>query len=295
MLRNRPNVRDEDGTEIAYDLKDFRIAYNLSKKKIRIRNPSLTFIITFSPTYIDYIRNTQKNEIVKSRIKISVPSVTCIRSAGEFEVVMAQYSECLLLTEAKAPTNEVAAAFDVLAEHEAVSTYPLIDIQSFRELRKIVLFEDIGNEARKAMLYFLANGSVNYLKHLTRIRPRTKRKDPERYERLFAAFERHVTENINSASNMADIADALGVSTGTLNQAIKRMAGMTPHAYLVEKRLGIAKMLLGDGELALAAISAECGFASQSHLSTVFKERVGLTPREYRRRMMPNDITPCGD
>ena len=44
-----------------------------------------------------------------------------------------------------------------------------------------------------------------------------------------------------------------------------------------------AKRLLRDSDLPVAAIAVQTGFSSQSHLASVFKRTVGLTPRQYQR------------
>lgn len=58
--------------------------------------------------------------------------------------------------------------------------------------------------------------------------------------------------------------------------------GLTPHAYITERRLQRARALLRSTDMPVAAIAADCGFAHQSHLGAVLKQRVGLSPLEYR-------------
>jgi AraC family transcriptional regulator len=58
--------------------------------------------------------------------------------------------------------------------------------------------------------------------------------------------------------------------------------GATPHAYITERRVQRARKRLRSGDESLAAIAADCGFAHQSHLGAVLKNRLGLSPRQYR-------------
>lgn len=58
--------------------------------------------------------------------------------------------------------------------------------------------------------------------------------------------------------------------------------GSTPHAYITERRLQRARRLLRASDAPLADVAFACGFAHQSHLGAVLKERLGLSPRQYR-------------
>ncbi len=58
--------------------------------------------------------------------------------------------------------------------------------------------------------------------------------------------------------------------------------GVTPHAYITERRVRRARDLLSASDLTLAAIAADCGFAHQSHLGAAFHARLGLSPGRYR-------------
>jgi AraC-like DNA-binding protein len=56
--------------------------------------------------------------------------------------------------------------------------------------------------------------------------------------------------------------------------------GLPPHAYHLRLRLAAAAELLAQG-LSVSAVTYECGFADQSHLSRKFKEVYGLTPATW--------------
>lgn len=61
-------------------------------------------------------------------------------------------------------------------------------------------------------------------------------------------------------------------------------AGMTPHAWITERRLQRARGMLRGTNAPLAEIAAACGFAHQSHLGTLLKREVAHSPAEYRHR-----------
>lgn len=59
-----------------------------------------------------------------------------------------------------------------------------------------------------------------------------------------------------------------------------RLTGLTPHAYVMQRRLDQARGLIRQGS-ALADAATEAGFADQSHMHRVFVARHGFTPGAY--------------
>ena len=55
---------------------------------------------------------------------------------------------------------------------------------------------------------------------------------------------------------------------------------MTPHAYLVQRRLALARSLLDAGR-PIADAAAAAGFADQAHLTRAFRRSLGYTPAAY--------------
>ena len=58
--------------------------------------------------------------------------------------------------------------------------------------------------------------------------------------------------------------------------------GMTPHAFQVDCRLRKARRMLRSG-IPAAEAAASAGFADQSHMHKILKDRHGLTPRQFVR------------
>jgi len=81
---------------------------------------------------------------------------------------------------------------------------------------------------------------------------------------------------------LEDLALAAGTDRFRLTRAFSAAYGLSPHAYLVQRRLNQARLRLSRGETP-AATAAATGFADQSHLGRWFRRAFGMTPAAYRR------------
>jgi LacI family transcriptional regulator len=81
------------------------------------------------------------------------------------------------------------------------------------------------------------------------------------------------------------IAAHVSVSRRYLEQQFQKAVGRTIHTELLRVRLEHAQRLLGETDWKLQTIAERSGFRQASHLSSVFKEKLGLRPGEYRQRL----------
>ncbi|WP_022667801.1 helix-turn-helix transcriptional regulator [Desulfospira joergensenii] len=60
-----------------------------------------------------------------------------------------------------------------------------------------------------------------------------------------------------------------------------RAYDLTPHAYVLDKRINLARTLLLK-DRSVADTAAECGFFDQSHFIKTFKKFTGINPAQYK-------------
>ncbi|WP_129647442.1 helix-turn-helix domain-containing protein [Peristeroidobacter agariperforans] len=85
---------------------------------------------------------------------------------------------------------------------------------------------------------------------------------------------------------LASLAKEAGLSKYRLLRSFARELGLTPHAYIVQRRIAYAQGLIKSGRgLAEAALAA--GFYDQSHLTRCFVRQLGVTPRGYAEGSHP--------
>jgi len=81
--------------------------------------------------------------------------------------------------------------------------------------------------------------------------------------------------------SLAELAALSGVSRYQLLRAFSREVGVTPHAYLIQRRVCLAQRFLAEGQ-SPAQAALQAGFSDQSHMTRAFVRQVGVTPGCYR-------------
>lgn len=100
--------------------------------------------------------------------------------------------------------------------------------------------------------------------------------------RLAAALRLMHTDP-SRAWTIETLARKAAMSRSALFDRFVRTVGMPPMAYLQAWRMALAKNLLRQGELAIAAIAQRVGYGSTSTFSTAFSRHVGQPPGRYAR------------
>lgn len=88
---------------------------------------------------------------------------------------------------------------------------------------------------------------------------------------------------------LAALAARLGISERHLRRIFVDSHGVTPVAYLQTRRLLLAKQLLTDTALPIAAIASAAGFGSSRRLHALFRERYRCQPGEWRTARQPGE------
>ena len=81
-----------------------------------------------------------------------------------------------------------------------------------------------------------------------------------------------------------ELAQISGTSRFKTLRGFTALTGLTPHAYVIQRRLDLAKALIRSG-VGLAEAGCEAGFADQSHFHRAFVRRFGMTPGAYAAAM----------
>lgn len=105
------------------------------------------------------------------------------------------------------------------------------------------------------------------------------------YERVSAAT-RFISANLASRIRVDDLAHRAGVSVSQIERDFVDVFDRTPVGYIARARLEAAMAMLNSSGVSIAEVAHACGYADQSAFTRRFQASVGMTPSEYRRRML---------
>jgi len=93
----------------------------------------------------------------------------------------------------------------------------------------------------------------------------------------------YIEANIERDLDLADLAGVASMSVYHFARRFRETVGMSPHAYVLSRRVRRAELLLRRKDCSLAHVAIACGFSSQAHLTTAFRSQTGVTPGRYRQ------------
>lgn len=96
----------------------------------------------------------------------------------------------------------------------------------------------------------------------------------------------YFSQNYEEDFSLEKISDVSNMSKFNLIRKFKENTGMTPHDYFMNIRIMKALEHLNNPANKIIDVSVMCGFENHSHFSRIFKMRTGLTPSDYRKKVL---------
>ena len=93
-------------------------------------------------------------------------------------------------------------------------------------------------------------------------------------------------DNYNKDLKLANISEYVGYSNYYLDRLFKKEVGVSPMEYVRKIRLEKGLILLTTTSKTITTISQEVGFADRRSFVTYFKEKMGVTPNEYKKEYL---------
>lgn len=101
---------------------------------------------------------------------------------------------------------------------------------------------------------------------------------------LALELQRYMDLRVEGRIQLADLAAYVGRSESQVIRLFRESFGMTPYAYFLQVKIGLAKRLLRGSQLSVRAIASQLSFADEFYFSNVFKRHVGVSPNHYRKQ-----------
>jgi len=102
-------------------------------------------------------------------------------------------------------------------------------------------------------------------------------------EKLITEIKKFISENYMSDINLDDVAKLVCLSPTYVSEIFKRKTGENFSEYLIDYRIEIAKDMLKDIRYKVVDVSLMVGYTDSKYFSRLFKKKVGVNPRDYRK------------
>jgi AraC family transcriptional regulator len=113
------------------------------------------------------------------------------------------------------------------------------------------------------------------------------RRPPAAATRRLAAVFEYIDARLGSDLNLAELSGLVAMSKYHFLRTFKHASGMTPHQYILGRRLRAAAAALRATEKPIACVALEQGFGDLSTFNHFFRRVMGVTPTTYRSSLLP--------
>lgn len=192
---------------------------------------------------------------------------------------------------------EDAACFVVFGYSQDFLTRTVADGQAVELLPGQIATTPWGLSAAIAMQEFFHNGQVGDAFYLEAVatavlgqmiyrrstRSTRFKRPPEFLEpKVLQAALDYIRVNVSQPLSLNDIAASIGFSPYHFARAFKATTGTSTYQYVLRCRVELAQRLLLDQNRTIADVAVAAGFGNQSHMTTVFRRILQMTPKQYR-------------
>lgn len=97
-------------------------------------------------------------------------------------------------------------------------------------------------------------------------------------------IDRYIDQHLASKITVADLAACSFLGESQFHLLFKAQVGVTPHQYVLIKRMEEAKRLIKEGQYSFGNIAAMVGFSDQSVFTHSFTRIIGMSPSTFRKQ-----------
>ncbi len=152
------------------------------------------------------------------------------------------------------------------------------------------LWEYDPNEIAEARNMILSMAMIGVVEAQRNRDVSKKTNDSELPKWKLKKLEEFVLANIHRKLSNEELAAKCGYSPFYFSRMLKNSCGKTLHQYVITKRVEHACEMLQNSDASISAISYDCGFSSQSHMTQMFRSLIGDTPKNYRESRLDQHI-----
>ena len=193
------------------------------------------------------------------------------------------------------PWKYVWLEFDGLRAKEYLTEAGLSAVQPIYQPNSMAQAEQV----RDTMLYIAGHPNASTLQLIGHmclfldalIQSSSTRREPRETQlRDFYIQEaiNYMELNYRRELTVEEIAGACQLNRSYFSKLFKEKKGCPPQEFLIRLRLSKAAELMRTTKVSIGDISVSCGYPNQLHFSRAFKQRYGVSPREWRSQNRSN-------
>ncbi|MDI1325144.1 MAG: helix-turn-helix domain-containing protein [Algoriphagus sp.] len=107
----------------------------------------------------------------------------------------------------------------------------------------------------------------------------------ERFESSLKTYLKSDKAKELGIPSVSHFAEELNLSSNYFGDLVKKETGKTAQEFIQLKLIDVAKERIHDPELSLSEIAYGLGFKYPQHFTRLFKQQVGISPKEYRENV----------
>ena len=100
---------------------------------------------------------------------------------------------------------------------------------------------------------------------------------------LIAEAVDYIDRRLHMQLDLNELARLCSLSPSGFLRRFRKVMGMTPMQYVIDRRMSLAIQLLCESSKSIAEIAERCGYENEFYFSSSFKKATGMSPTAYRR------------
>ncbi len=132
----------------------------------------------------------------------------------------------------------------------------------------------IGNRVFEMLVYFLRTLGL---------KEQEAEKNLSDEDFRLSLVKQYIEDNIEQSLSVSDLARYCHLSKKQLGRIFFEFEGLSPNAYVQNRRISHIEKLLADKTLSLKEISERLNFNNEYYFNSFFKKHIGMPPGEYRK------------
>jgi two-component system response regulator YesN len=106
----------------------------------------------------------------------------------------------------------------------------------------------------------------------------------DKYLRLFKDVKEYINSHYAEPLSLERLSEMYGLSPGYFSRLFKEYVGESFVDHLTSCRLNVAKQMIRTG-MKIREAAEVTGFSDYSYFSRVFRNSVGLSPRDFQKKL----------